>query len=100
MSLNRYDKRRDENEAEIIKEFQRHGMSVYRLDTPLDLLVGYDNRNFLVEVKMKTKKLNKNQREFAQEWKGQHIVCSSIHQANRFIRQILQTKANINESKK
>lgn len=90
MSLNRYDAKRDENEKEIVKFFQIQGISVARLDTPLDLLLGYNKRNYLVEIKMPGKGLNKNQKEFTKEWRGQWIMIDSIDQASRLAREILQ----------
>ena len=84
MSLNRFNPRRDKNEKDIVDYFKRIGFSVARLNTPLDLLVGYKKRNYLVEVKMPGKKLNDNQVEFVDEWKGQYIVISSIEDAQQF----------------
>ena len=84
MSINRYNPRRDANEKEIVNYFNRIGFSVARLNTPLDLLIGYKKRNYLVEVKMPGKKLNANQVEFTEGWKGQFIVISSIEDAQQF----------------
>ena len=88
MSLHRYDARRDKNEPEIVKAFESRGISVYRLDKPLDLLLGYNKSNYLVEVKVLGKKLNKNQELFVELWKGQAIIISSIDQAMRFADEI------------
>ena len=84
MSLNRYQKQRDENEPEIIDYFERCGFSVYRLDQPTDLLIGYNKRNYLVEVKMPDGKLTPKQERFTGSWKGQWIVISSIEDAQQF----------------
>lgn len=97
MSLNRYAKRRDNNEKEIIEEFTRHGFTVFQLDRPLDLIVGYNKVNYLIEIKSKKNKLTDPQTDFIKEWKGQYFVCKTVSQANRFIRQILKTKDSINE---
>ena len=88
MSINRFDAKRDGNEKEIIAVFESFGFSVFRLDTPLDLLVGYNKRNYLVEVKMPGKKLNDNQIEFTEEWKGQFFFCDSTEKAVRFAEEI------------
>jgi len=85
---NRFDAKRDANEKEIVRELESHGLSVYRLDKPLDLLVGYDKRNFLVEVKMPDKDLNKKQVEFVDKWQGQFIIIRTIEQAERFAREV------------
>ena len=69
MTLNRYATRRDANEKEIIQALESIGCTVYRLDSPVDLLVGYRARNILLEVKDGNKvrserKLTKAQRKF------------------------------------
>ena len=51
MSLNRYARRRDANERTIIDTLRAHGAVVYQLDSPADLLVGYRQKWFLLEVK-------------------------------------------------
>lgn len=84
MSINRYNPRRDANEKEIVEYFKKRGFSVERLNTPLDLLVGYDKRNYLVEIKMKGKSLNENQDKFVKSWKGQFIVINSLERAALF----------------
>jgi hypothetical protein len=56
MSLNRYAKRRDANEPEIIAALRGVGAKVWRLDTPLDLLVFFGNRFYLLEVKDPSKR--------------------------------------------
>lgn len=88
MSLNRYDTKRDKNEPEIVKCFEKMGLSVYRLDQPLDLLVGYNNRNFLVEVKSDTGSLTGPQKDFFKDWKGQKIIIRDIDQAYKFASEV------------
>ena len=83
MSLHRWDAKRDANEKEIVKTFEGMGISVYRLDKPMDLLLGYKKRNYLVEVKMPGFLLNKNQVEFVDSWQGQHFVCFTVEQAEK-----------------
>jgi len=89
MSINRYNPKRDANEIDIVNEFKKHGISVVRLNTPLDLLLGYNKRNYLVEVKLPDKKLNKKQIEFTEDWKGQFFICYSVEQARRFSNSII-----------
>ena len=84
MSINRYNPRRDANEKEIVEYFQKRGFSVERLNTPLDLLIGYKKHNYLVEVKMPKKNLNANQEEFTSGWKGQWVIIRSVGQAVLF----------------
>ena len=68
--------RRDENEPEIVQALEAIGCTVFRLDFPCDLLVGYRARNFLIEVKDSGKspsrrKLTETQVAFFKNWKGQ-----------------------------
>lgn len=70
MSLNRWAKTRDQGEAAIILALRKHGASVYQLDRPVDLLVGYERQTFLLEVKQPSGKLTEGQCDFFDEWKG------------------------------
>ena len=93
MSINRYNPRRDANEPEIVEAFKSMGFSVERLNTPLDLLVGWNKVNYLVEVKLPDKKLNENQVIFTDQWKGQYFICYTADDAIRFGREIKFKKA-------
>jgi len=81
MSINRYDKKRDANEPQIIEVFEKMGISVFRLDRPVDLLLGYRLFNYLVEVKIPGEKLNKNQVKFQKEFKGSFRIIRTIEEA-------------------
>lgn len=76
MSLNRFAKKRDIAEPEVVKTLRKCGFSVERIDRPVDLLVGVPRtrRTYLVEVKTGKRKLNENQREFVDVWRGSEIV--------------------------
>lgn len=76
MSLNRYAKKRDIAEPEVVKTLRDCGFSVERIDRPVDLIVGVPRtrRTHLVEVKTGKRKLNENQREFVDVWRGSEIV--------------------------
>lgn len=78
MSLNRYAKRRDAAEPEIVSTLKQCGFSVFRMDQPADLLVGFRRRMWLVEAKTGHKgygkSLNGNQQAFADVWRGPEIV--------------------------
>lgn len=74
MSLNRYAKKRDASEPEIVSALLQCGFSVERLDRPVDLLVGFRGRTFVVECKVDGKKLNKNQSDFVAGWRGSEVV--------------------------
>ena len=74
MSLNRWAKRRDASEPEIVSALLQCGFSVERLDTPCDLLCGFRGKTFLVECKVEGKKLNENQQKFTDRWRGSRMV--------------------------
>jgi hypothetical protein len=74
MSLNRYAKKRDISEPEIVSALTKCGFTVERLDTPCDLLCGFRGRTFLVECKSGKKKLNDNQERFISGWRGSDVV--------------------------
>jgi hypothetical protein len=76
LSLNRWAKKRDIAETEVVKTLRDCGFSVERIDRPVDLIVGVPRtrRTHLVEVKTGKSKLNENQREFVDVWRGSEIV--------------------------
>ena len=61
------------------------GVKVYYLKLPLDLLVGYRGRNFLLECKTRTGTLTKGQQEMLETWPGQVAVVRSPEEALRVI---------------
>ena len=84
MSLNRWAKKRDANEGDIIEYLEKRGFSVCQMDQPLDLLVGRNKKNYLVEVKTLKGKLTEPQEKFIKKWTGQFIVINSVGQARTF----------------
>lgn len=64
MGLNRFGKRRDDNERALIEALQAAGALVVQLDRPLDLLVGYGGAWILLEVKMPGGRLTSGQEKF------------------------------------
>lgn len=83
MPLPKYAARRDKNETDIVKALRDvPGLSVVPLsakDVP-DLLIGYQDKNFLIELKNKKglNKLQEGQAEFLENWKGQVAVAHSL----------------------
>lgn len=69
--------RRDAAEPDVIAEFRARGCSVERLETPVDLLVGYRGRTELVEVKTGTtgygKRLTDGQLAWSEAWRGSPV---------------------------
>jgi hypothetical protein len=86
MTLNRYGKKKDVNQGEIVSMLEKIGATVSILDTPCDLLVGYRGENLLLEVKdgslpPSARKLTKAQEEFKRTWRGQFNVVTSVAEA-------------------
>ncbi len=78
MPAPRHATKRDESEPEIVKDLRKMGVSVYRLDTPVDLLLGFRNKTYLAECKTGSKgygkALNKNQQDFDDNWRGGSVA--------------------------
>lgn len=78
MSMPRHGAKRDDTECEIVSTLEQCGFSVFRMDQPVDLLVGFRGRCWLVECKSSTKgygkTLNKNQKDFDEAWRGPRVV--------------------------
>lgn len=85
MGLNRYAKRRDANEPEIVAALERIGCTVVRLDE-VDILAGRNGRNVLIECKDGNKppsarKLTPNQVKLRDHWRGQYDVATTAEEA-------------------
>ena len=88
MTMPRYAARTDSNQAEIVDALKKIGADVYVLGRPVDLLVGYRKRNFLIEVKTETAKPRKDQqeqRDWIKDWKGQVRVVTNAEEAIRLV---------------
>lgn len=89
MSLARYRNTRDRNEPPIVRALEGIGASVFRLDRPCDLLVGYRGRNHLLEVKAPLgprggasgSPLTPEQVEFQRTWRGSVAIVRSPGEA-------------------
>jgi len=63
--------RKDDNEKEIVQALRDAGATVWIIELPVDLLVGYKNHTFLMECKASTKKrLTTLQSDFFAHWTG------------------------------
>lgn len=82
-------KKRDANELEIVQGLEAHpDVTVVPLDKPVDLLVGYAGRTFLIEVKNPDgkDKLEPDQVEFLEWWRGAPVsVVRTLDEAKRAI---------------
>ena len=67
----RYAARVDQNQAQVVSALRAAGAYVWIIGLPVDLLVGYKNHTFLVEIKDGPKKrLTKLQADFFENWSG------------------------------
>lgn len=82
--------RTDRNQSEIVEALRKLGASVQPLhsahDGIPDLLVGYQGRNFLIEVKdgervPSARKLTPCQVQWHREWSGQAAIVTSTEEA-------------------
>lgn len=64
MTLNRYAKRKDANQAAIVSALRKAGVTVYILDTPVDLLVNFRGYWGVMEIKSKDGRLTPRQAQF------------------------------------
>ena len=79
--------KRDVNEPDIVDTLIGHGFSVYKMDTPVDLLVGYSGRTWIIEIKTpKGGKLSKAQVKFYDEWRGNRTILRTVEAADDWCR--------------
>ena len=81
MSLNRWDKRTDANQKEIIEAMERLTAQVEVIHKPLDLLVNFRGRTLLIEVKTEDGVLSPAQKKFWDKWRGEKHIVRSIDEA-------------------
>ena len=82
----RYANKVDGNQADIVKALRRVGCDVEVIGLPVDLLVGYRARNFLIEVKQPGEKpRTKKQRDFLAGWRGQVRVVETPEEAIQLV---------------
>lgn len=78
MSLNRHAVKRDEAELPIVQALQAVGALVERLDLPSDLLVKYQGRLFLLEVKTPHTKAGRERARKDQQGQQERLRLWSI----------------------
>ena len=67
----RYASRIDANQTAIVETLRAAGAYVWIIGLPVDLLVGYKNHTFLVEIKSTSRKrLTSLQADFFESWCG------------------------------
>lgn len=78
---------KDTNEPAIVKELKSKGCSVLALSSrgfSIDLLVGYNGRNVLFEVKNpdlppSKRRLTEKERDFIRTWKGEVYIIHTVY---------------------
>jgi hypothetical protein len=71
----RYAARVDANQDQIVTALRVAGAYVWIIGLPVDLLVGYKNHTFLVEIKSTSRKrLTSLQADFFESWCGGTLV--------------------------
>jgi hypothetical protein len=71
----RYAARVDANQTQIVSALRAAGAYVWIIGLPVDLLVGYKNHTFLVELKSgPRKRLTKLQADFFENWSGSTLA--------------------------
>jgi hypothetical protein len=88
MVMPRYRASVDQNQKQIKDALEAIGCDVWVIGRPVDLLVGYRKRNFLVEVKRegaKPRKDQQEQQEWIKNWRGQVRVVTSPEEAIRLV---------------
>ena len=67
----RYAARVDANQQQVVSALRAAGAYVYIIGLPVDLLVGYNNRTYLIEIKDgPSKRLTRLQQDFFGNWHG------------------------------
>ena len=78
--------RTDLNQPAIIKALRDIGCSVDVIGEPVDLLVGYRAKNWLIECKRPQRGVDTPfQKKFFSEWKGQVRKCHSAEEAIKLV---------------
>ena len=91
MSKPKHGAKVDRNQGDIVAELKKIGCNVEVIGTPVDLLVGFRGRNYLLEVKVpKSKgerggKKTEAQEEFFATWRGQKAIVQSPDDALRAV---------------
>ena len=81
MSIHRYNASTDGNQKDIIDALQSVGCRVYYIKQPVDLLVGFRGKNYLLEVKQSKAKTTPAQDRFFESWTGQHKIVRTPEEA-------------------
>lgn len=91
-----YAKRVDDNQEQLVKDLRKAGYSVQPLSSVghgvPDLLVGYQGRNYLFEVKdgrkpASARKLTKDEERWHSTWRGQVVIVESLYDVFAYLKE-------------
>ena len=88
MSRPRYAASTDLNQKDIVDALKAIGCGVEVIGRPVDLLVGYRKRCYLIECKRegyKPRKDQKAQQDWIRDWPGQVRICTTAEEAIRLV---------------
>lgn len=92
--------KRDASEPEIVSILRQCGFSVYLTDRPVDAIVGFRGRTWLVEIKTGRKAygkaLNENQQKFSDGWRGTPVVV--LHDAQEAMDWCVEMAKNMEDA--
>lgn len=77
--------RRDAAEGPIVSALVDVGATVSKMDRPVDLLVGYRGRTYLLEIKNPGEGPRADQQKWMDRWRGQVEVVHTPHEALKSI---------------
>ena len=75
----------DANQAEIVAALRAVGATVQHLHTVgqgcPDILVGFNGKNYLIEIKTEYGKLTPQEKKFYMTWGGQYTIARNVDEA-------------------
>jgi hypothetical protein len=80
--------KRDGNETAIVLILRGYGFSVEHMDKPVDLVVGFAGRDYLVEVKLGNADLTGPQEIFFETWRGSKTIIRSEESAHEWAKMV------------
>lgn len=87
MVIPKHGAKTDDNEKDIIAALKKIGCTVERIGRPVDLLVGFRKRNYLIECKNTEGRntLTQAQKKFIPAWQGQVRIVHTPDEAIQLV---------------
>lgn len=78
--------RSDENQEAIVAAWRRVGASVWLIGRPVDAIVGFQGRDYLIEIKTPRGRIRASQTAFRASWRGHEVqIVRTVDEALRAI---------------